>query len=75
MMYPPPPRRVGTTPASSMGEMSARPIRPFRDDTSVPNPALPARGQAGDSGKMRGGLMDDDEDDISIQAWQPLKPA
>lgn len=66
MMFPPPPKRVGTTPLPPTGNMA---LAAFRDDIPPMNPTLPPRRGAG-------GLMDDDEDEMgSIQTWKPLRPS
>lgn len=76
MMYPPPPRRVGTTPVSPISNVPARSIESFSDDISVLSPALPSKKQVGASENGRGGLLDDDDELVSgMQAWQPLRPA
>lgn len=72
MRFPPPPRRVGTTPMPlPMGNTLARSYT-FRDDTRVsnPNPALPPRRQ---DAKARS-VMDEDELP-TMSSWQPLRPA
>lgn len=77
MMFPPPPRRVGTTPMPPTMTAAAA-VRPysFRDDTHLPNPALPPRRTAV-KGQIQGrSVLDADEDELSgMAAWQPLRPA
>lgn len=70
MMFPPPPKRVSTTPLSSTGNMTL--AAPQDNDPSLKNPALPPRRGVGKGS----GLMDDDEDDMGgMQEWQPLRPS
>lgn len=75
MMFPPPPRRVGTTPISPTNNMSVLSLG-FRDDTNVPSPALPPRKRASGNPRGRSGLLDDDDEGgmSSIPAWKPLRP-
>lgn len=69
MMFPPPPRRVGTTPLPPTGNMT---VAALRDDIRPTNPALPPRRGAGKGG----GLMDDDEAEMGgMHTWQPLRPS
>lgn len=74
MMFPPPPRRVGTTPMPPpMGNTLAR-SHTFWDDTRLPNPnpALPPRRQDANARSV----MDEDEDELlTMSSWQPLRPA